>query len=65
MNMQLLSVVTPPYIYHGRSTWDKFWEENFTLDELTPVKMKILVLTMLGNTERSRMVISTSPWTSR
>ena len=30
MNMNLLAVVTPPYIYHGCSTQKKFWEENFT-----------------------------------
>ena len=33
MNMKLLSVVTPPYIYHGCSTRKKFWEENFTGEE--------------------------------
>ena len=30
MNMKLLSVVTPQYIYHGCSTRKTFWEENFT-----------------------------------
>ena len=35
MNMNLLSVVRPPCIYHGYSTQKKFWEEKFT-----PVNMK-------------------------
>ena len=35
MNMQLLSVVTPPYIYHSWYTRKMFWEGNFT-----PVIMK-------------------------
>ena len=30
MNMNLLAVITPPYIYHGCSTWNTFWEKNFT-----------------------------------
>ena len=33
MNMKLLSVVTPPSMYHGFSTWKKFWEEKFTDEE--------------------------------
>ena len=33
MNMNLLAVVTPPYIYHGCSDWEAFWEENFTGEE--------------------------------
>ena len=33
MNMKLLSVVTPPSIYHGVSNWKTFWEENFTGEE--------------------------------
>ena len=46
MNMNTLAVGTPPYIYHGYSTWKKFWagkltgEEKFTLGEFTDVKMK-------------------------
>ena len=28
--MNLLSVVTPPSIYHGCSTWKTFWRETFT-----------------------------------
>ena len=28
--MMFLVVVTPPYIYHGCSTWKTFWEEKFT-----------------------------------
>ena len=35
MNMKLLSVVTPPSIYHGCSTGKTFWEERFTLGEFT------------------------------
>ena len=27
--MKFLSVVTPPYIYHGWSTWKTFWEKKF------------------------------------
>ena len=33
MNMNLISVVTPPSIYHGCSTQNTFWEENFTGEE--------------------------------
>ena len=28
--MKFLVVVTPPSIYHGCSTWRKFWDEKFT-----------------------------------
>ena len=28
--MKIISVVTPPSIYHGCSTWKTFWEERFT-----------------------------------
>ena len=28
--MKFLVVVTPPSIYHGCSTWKKFWEEKLT-----------------------------------
>ena len=28
--MNLLAVVTQPYIYHVCSTWKTFWEETFT-----------------------------------
>ena len=38
--MKLLSVLTPPSIYHGCSTRKTFWEEKFTLGEFTPVDMK-------------------------
>ena len=34
VNMNLLSVVSPPYIYHGCSTKKMFWEENFTGREI-------------------------------
>ena len=46
MNMNLLSVVTPPSIYHGCSTRKTFWEKkftgekNFTLGEFIAVKIK-------------------------
>ena len=46
MKMKLLSVVTPPSIYHGCSTRNIFWEkrftggENFTFGEFTAVNMK-------------------------
>ena len=30
VNMKLLAVVLPPYIYHGCSTRKTFWEEKFT-----------------------------------
>ena len=40
MNMNIPAVVTPPSIYHGCSTRKKFWEEHFTLGELSPVNMK-------------------------
>ena len=59
MNMNLLSVVAPPSIYRGCSTRKMFWEEIFT-----PVNMKVVVIAMLGNTGKSMMVRSTSPWAS-
>ena len=42
MKMKLLEVVTPPSIYHGCSTWNKFWEEKFTGEEklFSAVNMK-------------------------
>ena len=64
MNMNILSVVTPLSIYRGCSTLKTFWEEQFTVGEFSAVNMKIVVVTMLGKTEISRLVISTSPWTS-
>ena len=33
MNMKLLAVVTPPFIYHGCSTHKTFWEGKFTGQE--------------------------------
>ena len=30
INMKTLAFVTPPYIYHGCSTWKTFCEEKFT-----------------------------------
>ena len=66
MNMKLLAVVTSPYIYHGCSTWNTFWEEKFIGEEdlFSAVNIKIVVVTMLGNTERSRVVTVMSPCTS-
>ena len=54
MNMKLLPVVTPPYIYHGCSTQKTLWEGRFTGEEnlFLAVNMKIVVVTMLGNTGR-------------
>ena len=69
INMKLLAVVSRPSICHGCSTQKTFWEENFTaedtfaLGEFTDVNMKIVVVAMLEDTERSRIVISASPWT--
>ena len=40
MNINLLAIVTPPYIYHGCSTRNTLWEGNFTFGEFTPVNMK-------------------------
>ena len=71
MKMNLLEVVTPQSIYHGCSTGKMFWEEiftgeeNFTLGEFSAVTQKIVVITMLGNKEISRVVTSTSTWTTR
>ena len=47
MNIKLLAVVTPSYIYHGCSAWKKLWEgkltgeEKFTLGEFSALNMKI------------------------
>ena len=47
MNMNLLAVITPLYIYHGFSTRKTFWEEkfageeNFTLGDFTAANMKL------------------------
>ena len=40
MNMKLLEVVTPTFIYHVCSTWKTLWEEKFTLGEFSAVNMK-------------------------
>ena len=42
MNMKIISVVTPPSIYHGCSNWKMFWEEKFTDEEklFSAVNMK-------------------------
>ena len=63
MNIKLLEVVTPPSIYRGFSNWKTFWEEKFTLDELTAGNMKTVVVAMLGNTKISKVVPSVSTWT--
>ena len=64
--MKFLAVVTPPSIYHGCYTRKTFWEEKFTSKEnlSLAVDMKIVIVAMLGNTRRSGVVTSTSPWTS-
>ena len=43
MNMNLLAVITPPYIYHGWSTRKTFWEKKFTDEEklFSAMNMKI------------------------
>ena len=64
MNMKLLEVVTTPSIYHGCYTWKTFWEENFTLGEFTPVNIQNCGRHNISKTDRSRIVIRTSPWTS-
>ena len=66
MNMKLLAVVTPLSIYHGCSTRTTFWEGKFTGKEnlFLAVNMKFVVLVMLGNTRRSRVVTNMSYWTS-
>ena len=40
MNMKLLSVVTPPYIYNFCCTRETFCEGKFTLGDFKPVNMK-------------------------
>ena len=40
MNMKLLSVVTPPSIYHGCSTQKTLWEENFIFGGFPDENMK-------------------------
>ena len=65
INMELPSVVKSPLICHDCSRWKTFWdgkftgEEKFTLGEFIAVNMKIVVVAMLGNTDRSKIVIST------
>ena len=64
--MKLLAVVTPPSIYHGWSTRKTLWEEKFTGKEMFFClrTWNIVVVAKLGNTMRSRVVTSTSHWTS-
>ena len=66
MNMKFLAVITLPSIYHGCSTPKTFWEGKFTGKEnlFLAANMKFVVLAMLGNTRRSRVVTSMPPWTS-
>ena len=61
--MKFLAVVTLPYIYHGCSTRNTFWEEKFTGKEnlFLSVNIKIGVNAKLGNTIRSRVVTRSSP----
>ena len=40
MNINLLSVVTPPSIFNFCSNQKRLWEEKFTLGDFTPVTMK-------------------------
>ena len=40
MKMNLLSVVTPPSIYHSCSTRKNLWEGRFTLGEFTVLNMR-------------------------
>ena len=44
MIIKLISIVTPPSIYHGWYTQNKFWKEKFTLDEFIAVNMKNFAL---------------------
>ena len=66
INMNPLSVVTPPSIYHDCSDRKMFWEGNFAGEEkvVSAVNMKIVVVAILGNTGRSRVVTIMSSWTS-
>ena len=47
IDINLLAVITPPYIYHGSFTRKTFWEEEFTgeekftLGEFTAVIIKL------------------------
>ena len=65
MNMKLLEVVTPPSIYYGCSTWKTFWEEMFTLCDISGVNMKNMVVATLGNKDIPRVLKSTLTWTYR
>ena len=61
--MKFLVVVTPPSIYHCCSTRKTFWEGKFTgkkQDLFDSVNIKTVVSEMLGNIERSRIVMSVS-----
>ena len=50
MNMKLLSVVTPPSIYHGCSTRKTSWEENFKNEEIfTPGEFTPVNMNFFGN----------------
>ena len=40
MNMNILAVVIPQFIYHDFSTHKTFWEEIFALGEFTPANIK-------------------------
>ena len=66
MNMKLLAVLTPLFIYLNCSTKKMFWEERFIGDEklFSDVNMKKVVIVLFENTGRSRLVKSMPPWTS-
>ena len=66
INIKLLAVVKPPSIYHGCSTQKMFWEEKFTGKEnlFLDVGMVNCGRFNVGNTRRSGVVTSMSPWKS-
>ena len=54
INMKLLAVVTPPYIYHGCSSWKPLLEEQFigeeklTIGEFTAVNINYCACRNVG-----------------
>ena len=58
MNMNLLAVVTPLYIYHGWSTQKNLWEGKFT-----PANMKNCGRRNVRKHREIKMARSASPWT--
>ena len=63
--MNLLANVTPPYIYHGCSTWKTFWEETFTGKKhlFLSVNMKNCGRCKVRKNKEIKGVTSKSPWT--